>query len=255
MADIVYQSEPLSWEPAGQSAMPIGSDVDLSQVDWRAVSSTLPFLARMQAQRKEAETAAKRYAGQQKLQQNLASGMSFLESLTDAAPLLYADQPAAMVALAREKERQSAAAKQYGELTKEEIVPGVLGVYRKGSPGLHVVSTLTKKPELSESAKMTLNKSALQMQQKEAQLVEMDENRLSSPEHRAVTNWIATVFDKYPMGTPSAKAETAPPAAAPTNALPSGHTLTPEKAMEFLRQAGGDKTKARKLARDSGFSF
>lgn len=32
-------------------------------------------------------------------------------------------------------------------------------------------------------------------------------------------------------------------------------SLSREKAMEFLRQAGGDKEKARKLARDSGFKF
>jgi hypothetical protein len=31
--------------------------------------------------------------------------------------------------------------------------------------------------------------------------------------------------------------------------------LTPDQAKDFLRQAGGDKDKARKLAKDAGYSF
>jgi len=48
--------------------------------------------------------------------------------------------------------------------------------------------------------------------------------------------------------------KTTPPAATPAH--PTGaKTLTPEKAAEYLKAAGGDKTKARELARKDGWSF
>ena len=34
-----------------------------------------------------------------------------------------------------------------------------------------------------------------------------------------------------------------------------GGELTKDKAMEFMKQAGGDKEKARQLAREQGYSF
>lgn len=49
-------------------------------------------------------------------------------------------------------------------------------------------------------------------------------------------------------------ASTTPPAAAPP-AAPAGKPLSKEQAALFLRQAGGDKDKARALAKQAGFTF
>jgi len=50
----------------------------------------------------------------------------------------------------------------------------------------------------------------------------------------------------------SAAAAKSPPS---QTSAPSSKSLTRESAAEFLQQAGGDKEKARKMARDAGFSF
>lgn len=79
-------------------------------------------------------------------------------------------------------------------------------------------------------------------------------------------HWTGSFPDVYPQPAtqpattqPSTQPATQPaPAATQPGAAtqPSGtKTLTPDKAAEFLKQTGGDREQARKLARDAGWSF
>lgn len=58
-----------------------------------------------------------------------------------------------------------------------------------------------------------------------------------------------------PVAAPAAAPAPTTPAAAPAPAAPVGKPLSKEQAALFLRQAGGDKDKARALAKQAGFTF
>ncbi len=62
-------------------------------------------------------------------------------------------------------------------------------------------------------------------------------------------NTPAHSYERPSFGAPAAPKPAAPPPA------PAGKPISKEQAMEFLRQAGGDRQKARELARQGGFSF
>lgn len=81
------------------------------------------------------DVAARKFAAQQDLGKRLASGESF-ESAMFANPDLMT--PGVTEALIRGRQAQ----KEYGPVISEEIegVPGGRAVYRKGSPGVHVVT-------------------------------------------------------------------------------------------------------------------
>lgn len=75
--------------------------------------------------------------------------------------------------------------------------------------------------------------------------------RSAPPEQAAVeARWAAFDFAKEALTLMGGRAS---PAAKP--AEPSAKTITPDQAKAFLVQAGGDKAKARELAKAAGFSF
>lgn len=96
--------------------------------------------------------AMKSWALQRKADADTLAGMTAIEKSVDKAkqesPLYQRQLEAAKARVEAEKARQTyyqtkpqPGDKDYGEIQIEDIVPGYKAVYRKGSPGLHLVKT------------------------------------------------------------------------------------------------------------------
>lgn len=100
--------------------------------------------------------------------------------------------------------------KEYGDLVTEDILPDVKAVYRKGSPGLHIVNTKSKTGELTDTQKLNLA-SKIPSLMKSVQGIDP-----SDPLYSYTTNMVNRIMDV-----------TKPPAPPPaTDALPPPGSLS-----------------------------
>jgi hypothetical protein len=172
----------------------------------RATAARTQQAGAVLAQRKaeadaKAQDAAARMADQQGFATDLAGGMPVDKALFRHPRLTT---PAAAVAASK----AMGGSKDYGPVTKEEIAPGVLAVYRAGSPGVHIVNPRRKEGELTPAQRTTLaTKIPALMQQ--SQFLDP-----GTPEHAFTTNLVDSIMQmtkpKAPDGdTPAATTEPA----------------------------------------------
>lgn len=114
--------------------------------------------------------------------------------------------------------------KEYGDILSEDIAPDVKAVYRKGSPGLHIVNTKSKTGELTDSQKINLASKIPSLSKFAATLTPDD------PAYGFTTNLVNRIMDLTSPPKPLAPPPTLDATADP-NALTAGSlSLSPPNA-------------------------
>jgi len=200
-----------------------------------------------------ARTAAIRLEGQQGMEKDIQSGMGFEEAITRHASKLFHEEPQALSNLLRQLQpaknimpvdvtvggrrllvnpaQGSFQINEPSETTRvdEGLAPGT---YARGKQLFKVAEPKPAKPH--------------QLQK------ELDKQRAALAAARV---GLAPEIAVPPLEAAVASLEQSIAASEGIKAKESSKQLTVEQAKEFLKQASGDKAKARQLAKDAGYTF
>lgn len=187
-----------------------------------------------------AEVQARRLKGQMDFDKLVQGGATPSEALRLTAPDLFAGDPAKM---ARAIPKTPA--------SFDPSFTNVEGgrIFRRGPSSAQFIPTPPQRLSLETLARQKLIEQELSGLKRTTSLDRLMEEGAGGNERAAR---IAELEREY-LANASNPGIT--PASSGIQQPAQPQTLTRQQASEFLRQAGGDKNKARKLARDAGFSF
>lgn len=232
-------------------------------VDWGEIGKFVGLYTKLRDEQERSEEAARRFAAEQEYERLLEEGTDPLEALRSVAPKLYQRSPAGLAALMRQPPEAKPALRS--------VNGGLVQVYPDGT----VIPIVEGKPKMDVEDRLQLhdlNRDIAQAEQEARNLRElapdwslddMEKYRnafskvesLKKERARLVSPFTRDTKDDVPSPQNLLSPVLQPPLPAATNQVEAARTLTRQLAKQFLQQAGGDKEKARALARAAGYDF
>ena len=204
-----------------------------------------------------AREAAVQLEGQQGLEKDLQSGMTFQEAFPRWATKILYKHPQSLTQVMRQLQPAKDMMPKEGFVGGRNVIYGAGGGWQFNEPpqttrvdeglppgtyerGNRTFKVLEPKPEKPHLLQMQLDKAQAELAAFKADTGAMAEwNKKQIPAQEARVKY----FQEAIRG------------AAPKTTTETKKQLTIEQAKEFLRQTGGDRDKARQLAKDAGYSF
>lgn len=186
--------------------MPDGIDIPTyAPVDWGAIVPIVQ-LRRQLAQEEEAnKIAAIRYQGQREFEDAIKGGKTPEVALRTAAPKLFYGDPRSMFGAIKETIPPQ---ERFGPVEKEEVLPGVFAISRKGAPGIHIARSDLEEKKMTEAQKANAAARAASLQLGIAKAVERGDIETNSPAYKQLTNATARLYDIAQSGPAKAAAKT-----------------------------------------------
>lgn len=186
--------------------MPDGIDIPTyAPVNWGAIAPIVQ-LRRQLAQEEEAnKIAAIRYQGQREFEEAMRGGAAPEQALRTAAPKMFYGDPRSMFGAIKSTMPPQ---DRFGAVEKEEVLPGVFAISRKGAPGIHIARSDADEKKMTEAQKASAAGRAASLQLQIAKGVGRGELEPDSPAYKQLTNATARLYDIAQSGPTKAAAKT-----------------------------------------------
>lgn len=214
--------------------------VEEGGVDWRAVNAAVEAAVTARKYQDQLEERAIQFEGKQEYQQLVEGGATPDEALRRTAHKLYFNKPDKFVSAVKPAFTPSMTDVKGGRFA--QLGPNRYQFLPERAPRMPQADVDQRKILSSEMD--DLRRQVRVMEKPSEKMMDKDADKKIAELSRR----IADTEGKYKyLGTNYLNPQPMPEA--------SKKDLTREAAQEFLKQANGDKEKARKLARDAGYSF